>query len=169
MGIIKKVVSKGFNFEQEQVPNIFELTLEANQIRLIKSLQTNTVIENFSYPLTSKHYKIYILTDKERILYIGITKDSIRNRLRSGLSANGEHGYHGYKWKNNKKVMLFVWCFDELDKNKIENIEAELAFIVRKTTGNWPECQNEIHFNNHYEQKGKLIAEKLYTQVIEKI
>jgi hypothetical protein len=68
-----------------------------------------------------------------------------------------------------KAVKLFVWCFKELKKDQIENIEAELAFNVRQTTGQWPDCQNEIHFNNFFGQNGRLIAKEILEQVNNKL
>jgi len=149
--------------------NIFRLSLSDNKIDSIIDLDTGQKIKKFFRPLTGNQYKIYLLSDAKTILYIGTTKSSIKNRLRYGLKANGQNGYHGYKWKNYKMVTMFVWCFEDSDKDKVENIEAELAFIVRKTSGRWPVCQNEIHFNNHFIPTGKLIAEKLHRQVKSKM
>ncbi len=146
-------------------PNIFDLSITDNQIHTIIDLLENKSINKFSHPLTGNQFKIYVLTDREDILYIGTTKDSIKNRLRNGLTVNGHNGYHGYKWKTLSRVKLFVWCFDEFDKVKIESVEAELAYLVRKKTGKWPTCQNEIHFNNLFSPTGQLIAEKLYRQL----
>ena len=117
------------------------------------------------HPLTSNNYKLYVLTDPESILYVGTTKSSIKNRLRSGLFADGKNGYYGYKWKGLSLVKLYVWCFEELDKMKAESIEAELVYLIRKKTGRWPIYQNEIHFNNHYTFEGKAIAKKLFEQL----
>lgn len=146
-------------------PYSFRLQLKNNGIFLISDFRTKNTVTSFSYPLTSKQAKIYILVDGKNILYIGTTTSSIKNRLRSGLKADGLNGYHGYKWKGQKNVGLFVWCFEDLNKVQIENIEAELAFIVRKTTGKWPLYQNEIHFNNDYSTTGNLIATKLLRQI----
>ena len=143
----------------------FSLNLDQNRILKIVDLLTNTEIEKFSHPMTSSDYKIYVVCDKKRILYIGTTKDPIKTRLRSGLTANGKNGYHGYKWKTLPKVTLFLWNFPELDQDQIESVEAELAFVVRKMTNKWPEFQNEIHFNNKFRPTGQLIAEKLYRQM----
>lgn len=145
----------------------FKLFLSNRQINKIIDLQSEEKIRTFEFPLTSEQYKIYIVTDtdNEKALYIGITQSSIRNRLRSGLSAKGQNGYHGYKWKHFPTVNLFVWCFKELNKDQIENIEAELAFIVREKTGMWPHSQNEIHFNNCYIPTGKLMADEIYKQL----
>lgn len=151
---------------EKLLPNSFELVIANKQIKKITNLHSGEKIETFSKPLTSDWYKIYVITFNKEILYIGTTKLLIRNRLRSGLSAKGKMGYHGYKWKKFKTVHLSVWCFEKLGKNKIENIEAELAFIVRKETGKWPTCQNEIHFNNLFGQTGKSIAEKIYKQLL---
>lgn len=143
----------------------FSLTISNNAIVKISNGQTNEVIERFEYPLTSDHYKIYVLSSNKTIHYIGTTKDSIKNRIRNGLKANGKNGYHGYKWRNLSSVNLSVWVFEELNKEQIENIEAELAFIVRLKTKSWPDFQNEIHFNNSFVPTGQLIAEKIYRQL----
>ncbi|MBL4585534.1 MAG: hypothetical protein JKX84_00545 [Flavobacteriales bacterium] len=111
-------------------------------------------------PLTGSQYKIYVLTDGSNVQYIGTSKQSIRARLSAGLNAKK----YAYQWKKLSSVCLSVWCFTELDKTQIENIEAELAFIVRQKTGEWPLGQNEIHFNNEYAE-GKQMAEKLYQQL----
>ena len=62
-----------------------------------------------------------------------------------------------------------MWNFPDLDKHQTENIEAELAFIVRNQTGRWPEMQNEIHFNNKYQDKGKKLADMMYKQIIDSL
>ena len=143
----------------------FNLTISNKVIIKITNELTNDTVFRFKYPLTSDHYKIYILSNKKTIHYIGTTKDSIRNRIRSGLKANEKNGYHGYKWRNLPSVTLSVWDFEGLNKEQIENIEAELAFIVRLKTKSWPEFQNEIHFNNSFVPTGQLIAEKIYKQL----
>ena len=149
--------------------NVFELRLAENQVHTIVDLVAKKTIDKFSYPLTGSQFKIYVLTDKENILYVGTTKTSIKIRLRYWLSVNGQNGYHGYKWKTMSTVRLFVWCFDEFDKVKIESVEAELVYLIRKKSGKWPISQNEIHFNNLFLPTGQLIAEKLYRQLTDKI
>jgi hypothetical protein len=143
----------------------FRLTISNSAIVKISNGYSNEVVERFEYPLTSDHYKIYVLSSNKTIHYIGTTKDSIKNRIRNGLKANGKNGYHGYKWRNLPFVNLSVWVFEELDKEQIENIEAELAFIVRLKTKRWPDFQNEIHFNNSFVPTGQLLAEKIYQQL----
>jgi predicted GIY-YIG superfamily endonuclease len=145
--------------------NSFELVIIKKQIRKITNFHSENEIKAFVPPLTSGKFKIYIVTDKKNVLYIGTTRTSLRNRLRSGLRAKGLNGYHGYKWKGLKSVGLFVWCFEESDKDKIENIEAELALLVRLDTGKWPIHQNEIHFNNSFAKTGEIIAGKIYRQL----
>lgn len=141
------------------------LTLSNAEIVKIVDTKTNVVVDKLQFPLTSKNYKIYVLMQDTKILYIGTTKDSIRNRIRSGLKANGSHGYHGYKWRHLKSVTLSVWDFENLNQEQIENIEAELAFIVRTKTKKWPIFQNEIHFNNSFTPTGQIIADKIFRQL----
>lgn len=150
-------------------PQVFDLTLANNQIQSIYNVQENARIDNFMRPLTGNQFKIYVITEKKEFLYVGTTKSSIRNRLRYGLTADGRNGYHGYKWKTLLKARLFVWCFNDFDKEKIENVEAELVYIIRKQTGKWPTKQNEIHFNNSFAPKGQLIAENLFKQLTNKL
>lgn len=147
-------------------PFIFELNLKDTKIKSWTDFNTGKLVPKLSKPLTSSDYKIYVITFQKKILYVGTTKSSLKSRLNSGLKASGKNGYHGYKWKNEKNIRIFIWNFTELNKVQIENIEAELAFVVRTKTGKWPESQNEIHFNNLYQEKGKKIAEKMYDKII---
>lgn len=148
-------------------PNIFRLSLAENKVQSIFDIDKNEFVARFSKPVTDNNFKIYILKSEDKILYIGTTKSSIKNRLRYGLTASGLNGYHGYKWKTFETVLLYVFCFYDSDKMKIESVEAELAYIVRKETGRWPESQNEIHFNNNFIPTGQLIAEKIFRQLNE--
>jgi hypothetical protein len=134
-------------------------------------------VVSFRSPATlNKRAKIYILKNKENIIYIGYTSQSIANRLRYGINPKGAKGYHGYKWKVHKKLELLLFVFDkeligdqnEEDKkyiNLIESVEAELVYLVRSKTGKWPENQNEIHFNNFEIEKAKPVAEKIYKEI----
>ena len=106
-------------------------------------------------------YKLYVLKEENDYIYVGVTQQSLITRLKSGLKANGKNGYHGYKWKNKKSVNVYVWCFNELNQNEIENIEAELVFIIRQKKNKWPLQQNEIHFNNEFDN-GNKIALKVF-------
>jgi predicted GIY-YIG superfamily endonuclease len=146
-------------------PNVFHLVLSESRIASIMDSFNESNIGKFKHPLTSNQYKIYVLTDSESILYVGTTKSSIKNRLRYGLIADGKNGYHGYNWKGLPLVKLHVWCFEYLDKEKTESIEAELVYLIRRETGKWPIYQNEIHFNNYYAPEAQTIAEKLFKQI----
>ena len=106
-------------------------------------------VESFEQPATkSKLPKLYLVRFEGKVIYIGITSQSMRNRLRYGLQAKGAGGYHGYKWKHLRQVELFIWCFPKEEIERIEALEAELVYLFRKNTGKWPAYQNEIHFRN---------------------
>ncbi len=150
-------------------PYIFELTIKDSQVNNIIDLLENKNINKFSFPLTGNQFKIYALTDKNNIIYVGSTKSSIKNRLRYGLKMNGQNGYHGYKWKKLPTVRLFVWCFEDYDREKVESVEAELVFLIRTKTGKWPAHQNEIHFNNLFIPTGQQVAEKIYCQITDRL
>tara|TARA_R100000687_G_C6418645_1_gene149881 strand:- start:151 stop:663 length:513 start_codon:yes stop_codon:yes gene_type:complete len=131
----------------------------------------------FRRPVTlNKTPKIYLLKAGEKIVYVGYASQSIGTRLGQGIRAGGLNGYHGYKWKQQDELELFVFVFDqELKGTKhkddkpfvllAEAVEAELVYKVREATGKWPEFQNEIHFNNLQIKLAKEIAEDMYDQV----
>lgn len=142
-------------------PFIYSLYLDGQEKeRFIKQKIYNGVNSAFLNPVNlSKTPKIYILKHNDNIVYIGYASQSIGTRLSQGIRANGRNGYHGYKWKEVEQLDLLVFVFDKTlkgnkhkdDKSYIafaEAVEAELVFKVRLETGNWPEFQNEIHFNN---------------------
>lgn len=138
--------------------HIFEVEIKNRVINEFKTYETGLAIKRLSSPLTDSNFKIYVLCKKSNIVYIGTTGRNIRTRLRGGIKAMK----YFYKWCDIPKLRLFVWCFDELEQEQIENIEAELAFLVRLKTDKWPKHQNEIHFNNNYGNNGKKIALELY-------
>ncbi len=141
-------------------PDIFQhykLTLGKkgkNQSSIEKVINVNTGKIGFSKPSTNRSEKLYLVSYKSEIIYVGITGQSISARMRAGLMANGKNGYHGYKWKNLIRVDLIVWSsFEKKEINKkymkeIETIEGELVYFIRKKTGKWPKYQTEIHFHN---------------------
>ncbi len=107
--------------------------------------------------------KLYIISHNKKPIYVGITRQSIRNRLRMGFKATGKGGYHGYKWRRTlKKVEMTLW-YDEKGKasDDIEAIEAELVFNIRKHHKQWPEFQTEIHFHQS-SKKHMEIAEMIF-------
>ncbi len=126
----------------------YHITLQNRKITGI-DLNGNRV-NPFLQPVTrDKLPKLYVIKSKEKVLYVGIASQSIRNRLRYGLEAQGKSGYHGYKWKHLKEVDILIWCFpQEKELRRIEAIEAELVYLVRRHTGLWPIYQTEIHFQN---------------------
>jgi hypothetical protein len=105
--------------------------------------------------------KLYLLRDSEFYQYVGTTFQSIKKRLNQGLKANGKNGYHGYKWKTKTQIELFVWTFEGLERYQIENVEAELIYLIRREYGKWVFAQNEIHFNNDF-VFGKVLAQDIF-------
>ena len=149
--------------EMKEIKNYTSLELEIRDKKIVKifNLNSNKFQRTFTKPLTEKRYKLYAIKENKKILYIGITRQSLSSRFRLGLSADGGNGYHGYKWKDMKKVKVLVWFFDNYNKNQLESIEAELVYLVRNKTNRWPRFQNEIHFNNNF-AKGKKVAEQIF-------
>jgi len=143
--------------------NHFHFTIELSNGQLTDVYDHNkkVVITKFYAPLTSDVYKLYLLSSEEGILYVGQAKQSIRNRLRFGLQANGKNGYHGYKWKNLPKLELNVFVFPEYNRKQVEAVEAEVVYAIRQKTGKWPLHQNEIHFNNEFDEASEVASDVL--------
>ena len=107
---------------------------------------------HFVAPATiNKKPKIYVVSKKGSLLYIGVTSQSISNRFHGGLSADGTHGYHGYAWgKENHTINMDIWYLDgatTASLSDLETIEAEVVYLYRNKTGKWPRSQTEIHFH----------------------
>lgn len=107
----------------------------------------------FSGLATSSLPKLYTICvdDHPSPIYVGMTKQPIRNRLRLGWSANGNNGYHGYAWRGHfASATLDLWCHTDPSPNRdcvdMETIEAELVYLIRRA-GQWPLFQTEIHFH----------------------
>jgi hypothetical protein len=82
---------------------------------------------------------------------VGITKQSIRARLRLGWTAKGDGGYYGYAWRHSfTSANLDIWCHTNPENDNdclaIETVEAELVYLIRHA-GQWPLFQTEIHFH----------------------
>jgi len=121
--------------------------------------------KGFVYPdISDKLSKLYIIKRSEEIYYVGITTQDIRKRLRQGFSAQGEHGYHGYKWKAQDTADVLIWCFSGSPPEYVEAIEAELVYFIREKTGNWPKYQMEIHFHRASESE-KQVAKSILGQL----
>jgi hypothetical protein len=105
----------------------------------------------FSGIATSKKPKLYIVSVDEKPIYVGVTKQPLRKRLRIGWNADGESGYYGYAWRHRlTEANIDVWCHEDApDINPcldIETVEAEVVFLIRNE-GQWPLHQTEIHFH----------------------
>ena len=114
--------------------------------------------------------KLYIISDGGNPLYVGKTSRRLRERLRSGFKAEGEHGYYGYAWRHRLTwATIDVWLAtgdDAQDSTWIETVEAEGVFLIRQTCDQWPEHQTEIHFhasfNDHRDAARQIVDHCLH-------
>lgn len=122
-------------------------------------------IKNFEQPATkNKLPKLYVVKSGDKVIYIGIASQNIRSRLRYGFQAKGRGGYHGYKWKDLSEVDILIWYFPREKMDCIEALEAELVYLFRKNTGEWPGYQTEIHFRNATDDEIKA-AEEIFSAI----
>ena len=122
----------------------------------------------FKAPVTTKGLpKIYIITKNKKIVYVGITQQPLRSRLRYGENPPMGTGYSGYKWLDQKgEYGLHVVVFNSSKRIiDIETTEAELVYKIRKSYGQWPEFQTEIHFHKS-NKRHRDIADAIFNQVL---
>ncbi len=125
--------------------------------------------QGFLYPDVSDNLpKVYVVKSGKEIYYVGITRQDIRKRLRQGFSAQGEHGYYGYKWKEQGSAELLIWCFPDSTTEHVEAIEAELVYFIREKTGKWPKHQMEIHFHGASEEETH-VARSILARFLEEV
>jgi hypothetical protein len=127
-------------------PDRYRLTFDAENFSVVCPRGT----PRFSGFAASDLPKLYIASVADWPIYVGVTKQRIRARLRMGWNADGQHGYHGYVWRNHHtEAVLDIWCHvDPQLANSIldiETVEAEVVFLIR-LAGQWPTSQTEIHF-----------------------
>lgn len=125
----------------------------------------------FSAPASrSKTPKVYTLSAKGALLYVGFASQGMAGRLRLGFQADGAGGYHGYKWKMLRDpLLLSVWTATSgkspVSRVDMETVEAEVAFLCRLRSGQWPAHQTEIHFFKS-SAAHRAAAEKVYAHAI---
>ena len=116
----------------------------------IITVEDSDGVNKFSGPASRRGPKLYVVSHNEKPFYVGVTKQTIRARLRIGFDANVVHGYHGYAWLHHlEHAMLDVWVQDSPDGNimDLETVESEVVFLIRQEYEQWPAHQTEIHFH----------------------
>lgn len=118
----------------------------------------------------SGRQKLYLFLSEASPVYVGITTQPIRARLRYGFKAKGEHGYHGYSIRNHlTSFTMLVWYHAESNdaaaRADLEAVEAEVAFLIRLQDGQWPRFQTEIHFHQS-EPRHQTAAKALVDYVV---
>lgn len=132
----------------------YRITLKNRKIASVE--MGGQKVRSFTKPDTeNKLPKLYVVKSRSEVIYVGVTSQSIRRRLKYGLEAQGKGGYYGYRWKDLSEVEVLIWCFPEENLKHIEAVEAELVYLFRRRRGKWPEYQTEIHFHNSSEDEIK--------------
>jgi hypothetical protein len=106
----------------------------------------------FAAPISTRGIaKLYTVSNEDSLVYVGIAQQPMSSRLSYGLCAAGKSGYHGYKWKaHGGTLRLAVWTASDAEGyaplRELKTVEAEVAFLCRHLSGQWPLNQHEIHF-----------------------
>lgn len=128
-------------------PERYRLTFDSD----VFTVECQKGTPKFSGIATSKKPKLYVVSIDNRPVYVGVTKQPMRNRLRLGWNATGKGGYYGYAWRHHHtEANIDIWCHEDPPLENpvldIETIEAEVVFLIR-CAGQWPQHQTEIHFH----------------------
>ena len=127
-------------------PFTYQIKFTPNGITEVKSPNEDRRFSgNASLPVP----KLYVVSDGKKPIYVGQTRQTIGDRMRSGFQSDGSHGYHGYAWRHNSSTATIdVWVQEgKEDSAWIETVEAEVVFLIRQEHDQWPEYQTEIHFH----------------------
>lgn len=139
-------------------PEHFKLTFDAKKFTA-----------NFSGLANTKLPKLYVVVAKGKPIYVGVTRQTMRQRLYAGWNASGKNGYHGYAWRRPPRTEadLYVWCHSDAPmgpSEDLETVEGEVVYMIRNADGQWPSGQTEIHFH----QSGKEHRE-LAVRIVESV
>jgi hypothetical protein len=139
-------------------PERYRLRFDTDKFAVICSNGT----PKFSGLATRKLPKLYVVSLERKLIYVGITRQPVRNRIRGGFTASGENGYHGYAWRHSfTEAVLDIWGHEDAPSENpdrdMETIEAEVVFQAR-LAGQWPEGQTEIHFHPSNEEHRRIAA-----------
>ncbi len=125
------------------------------------SFDAKKCIATFSGLAKNTLPKLYVVVSAGELIYVGVTKRRMRERLRGGWNADGKSGYHGYAFRHtHTEADLYLWCHEDAPNRSsldLETVEAEVAFLVR-TAGQWPRGQTEIHFHPSDREHRELAA-----------
>lgn len=141
-------------------PERYDLSYTQESFTVLCAKGTN----RFSGIARSLVPKLYIASVNGKPVYVGITKRGMQQRLTYGWKATGKSGYYGYAWRRKgTAAVLDVWGHtDAADRNEreIETVEAEVVFLLRHRTNQWPAFQTEIHFYQSTDEHRR-VAEKI--------
>ncbi len=128
-------------------PDRYHLNFDSKTFRVISPIGGS----KFFGKAISKLPKLYVVSTDGVPIYVGVTSQSMRNRLRYGWNASGKGGYYGYAWRHQlSKADLDIWFHEDPPNDNprldLETVEAEVVYLI-KHAGQWPKHQTEIHFH----------------------
>lgn len=129
-------------------PQRYAISFDSRSYRVLDGRGTFAGLASRKLP------KLYVVVYRDLPIYVGVTRQLLSNRFRLGWNADGANGYYGYRFRHSlKAAFVDVWCLSDSGADpktaelEIETIEAEVVYLIRNSTGQWPEFQNEIHFH----------------------
>lgn len=130
-------------------PSIYQISFTPDGITGVESRDDGLIRSNFRGQDAQPGAKLYVVSNGNRPLYVGRTKQPIRRRLNKGFQADDGRGGRGYAWRHDfQQATIAIWRAAEgEDPTWIETVEAEVVFLIRQEYDQWPSGQTEIHFH----------------------
>jgi hypothetical protein len=134
-------------------PVSFQLTYTSTNYQILGEEQQS----RFSGHPSSRKPKLYVFSRDNTPLYVGATIRPMGDRMRSGWKADGVGGFYGYRFRHDEQQQARLDIWTDIDPvrqrddgmrsgSDIETIEAEIVYLIRRRTEQWPAYQTEIHF-----------------------
>lgn len=94
--------------------------------------------------------KLYVVVAGGRVVYVGVARQTMSSRLRNGFTATANTGTTDTLTGTSTSAPACT-CGgaheDAGDCLLVETVEAEVVFLARHLSGQWPSGQTEIHFH----------------------
>ena len=119
--------------------------------------------KNFSKEVKALGPKLYVISHDHKPVYVGSANKGMDDRLRQGFRNRYTYAWRHHLAGTNPNVD--VWLQEGGDTDNlvfVKAVEAEVVFLIRQKTGQWPKYQTEIHFHQsndeHREAAQKIVS-----------
>jgi hypothetical protein len=130
---------------------------------------SSTEEEAHASGLESGQAKIFVIKSGSEYLYVGYASGCMFTRLSKGLADSLGNAYVKEGEFESDELNLFVFEFSLLadyskteTRNHYQPIQAELIYLIKSQTGNWPILQKQIIISNENQEEAREVAEEIF-------